>query len=200
MTMFDVLLHFICASRFQCWELHLESLHAIIPYFFSFDMLNNTYMSTVYFSQMMKMQMKDHDPTWDLFESGNFSVKKSSVPFTAIGADHGIEQESCSLRVLGGIKGLTNKQHSLDEYFLTTGQISNILEDFADHFSLWDHQEVTKHYQPTGSKNVNKLLIVLCNCRVSFNNTAFLYNIMTNKVIPPESADKFLGGREIGIQ
>ena len=79
-------------------------------------------MSPVYFSQMMQMQMKDHDPTWDLFESGNFSVKKSSVPFTAIGADHGIEQESRSLRALGGIKGLINK-HSLDEYFLTTGQI-----------------------------------------------------------------------------
>ena len=99
-----------------------------------------------------------------LFESGNFSVNKSSVPFTAIGADHGIEQENLSLRVLGGIKGLTNKQHSLDEYFLTAGQISNILDDFADHFNLRDHQEVTKHYQVTGSKNVrisenvNKLL------------------------------------------
>ena len=70
MTMFEVLLHFIRASRFQFWELHLESLHAIIPYFFYFNMWNNTRMSPVYFSQMM--QMKDHDPAWDLFESGNF--------------------------------------------------------------------------------------------------------------------------------
>ena len=57
-------------------------------------MLNYARMSPVYLSQMR--QMKDHDPTWDLFESGNFSVNKSSVPFTAIGADHGIEQENRS--------------------------------------------------------------------------------------------------------
>ena len=38
--------------------------------------------------------MKGHDPTWDLFESGNFFVNKPSVPFTAIDADHGTEQEN----------------------------------------------------------------------------------------------------------
>ena len=93
---------------------------------------------------------------------------------------------------------MRNRQHSLDEYFLTAGQILNILDDFADHFNLRDHQDVAEHYQLTGSKNVrisenvNKLLTVLCNCRVSFNNTAFLYNIMTNKVMSPESGDKFI--------
>ena len=65
----------------ECWQLHPESIHAMIPYFFSlfsFDMFNYARMSTVYLSQVM--QMKGHDPTWDLFESGNFSVNKSSVP------------------------------------------------------------------------------------------------------------------------
>ena len=70
-------------------------------------MLNYARMPPVHLSQMM--QMKGHDSTWDLFESGNFSVNKSSGPFTAIGADRGIEQESRSLNFLGGIKGLTNK-------------------------------------------------------------------------------------------
>ena len=51
-------------------------------------------MSPVYSSQIM--QMKGDDPTWDLFESGNFSVNKSSVPYTAIGLDHGSEQENQS--------------------------------------------------------------------------------------------------------
>ena len=32
--------------------------------------------------------------TWDLLNEGNFSVSKSDVPFTAIGPDHGIEQEN----------------------------------------------------------------------------------------------------------
>ena len=40
MTMCEVLLHFIRDFKLRCLELHLESLHAMIPYFFSFDMLN----------------------------------------------------------------------------------------------------------------------------------------------------------------
>ena len=47
------------------------------------------------------MQMQGHDPAWDLFESGNFCVNKSSVSFTAIGANNGIEQENLSLKVSG---------------------------------------------------------------------------------------------------
>ena len=57
-----------------------------------------------------------------------------------------------SLKVTGSIKGLTNKQYSLDEYFLTAGKTSVILDDFADHFNIQPHQEVTEHYQLTGSK------------------------------------------------
>ena len=40
------------------------------------------------------------------FENGNFSVNKSHFPFSAIGADHGIEQLNLELNVVGGVKGL----------------------------------------------------------------------------------------------
>ena len=42
--------------------------------------------------------LKESDPTiWQYFHDGNFSVKKSSCAFSAIGGDHGIEQENRSL-------------------------------------------------------------------------------------------------------
>ena len=41
---------------------------------------------------------------------GNFSVAKSPVPFTAIGADHGIEQENEKMKIIEGIKGIANNQ------------------------------------------------------------------------------------------
>lgn len=87
---------------------------------------------------------------------------------------------------------------------MTAGQISNFLDDFADHSNLQDHQEVTEHYPLAGSKNVRisenvNNLTILCNNRISFTNTAFLYNIMINKVMSPESAGKFLEAKEIRI-
>ena len=39
-----------------------------------------------------------------------FSVNKSNVPFSVIGADHAIEQENRAVKGLGGIKRIANSQ------------------------------------------------------------------------------------------
>ena len=45
---------------------------------------------------------------------GYFSINKTSVPFTAIGADHAIEHENRTMKVLGGVKGITNGIKNLE--------------------------------------------------------------------------------------
>ena len=40
MKLFELILFFVRASRDQLWELHLQSLHALCPYFFALDMIN----------------------------------------------------------------------------------------------------------------------------------------------------------------
>ena len=52
-----------------------------------------------------------------MFEEGNFSVNKTATSFSAVGVDHGIEQENRAMKVLGGIKGIANNQKALDQYF-----------------------------------------------------------------------------------
>ena len=66
---------------------------------------------------MTGLKEKDND-TWQAFQTGHFSVNKSSVLFSAIGADHALEQQNCAMKVLGGIKGIGNSQTALDEYFM----------------------------------------------------------------------------------
>ena len=77
---FEILLLFIRASP-QSWELHLEALNEMVPYFFAFDMLNCARLTAVYLSQMTELKGKDND-TWQVFQTGHFSVNKSSVPFS----------------------------------------------------------------------------------------------------------------------
>ena len=43
-----------------------------------------------------------------MFHHEYFSLNKTSVPFSAIGVDHAIEQENRPVKVLGGIKGFVN--------------------------------------------------------------------------------------------
>ena len=46
---------------------------------------------------MFNLKEKDVN-TWTIFESGNFSMNKSEVPFSPIAAYHALEQEKSSRR------------------------------------------------------------------------------------------------------
>ena len=59
-------------------------------------MTNYTCMTPIYLLKMP--ELKERDKTeWDLFARGAFSVSKSEASFTAIGLDHGMEQEKGAL-------------------------------------------------------------------------------------------------------
>ena len=51
---------------------------------------------------MMDLKENNKKKTWIMMMEGAFCVGKSKVPFTAIGADHGIEQENRSIKVIEG--------------------------------------------------------------------------------------------------
>ena len=114
-------------------------------------------------------QLRNDDPAiWNRFIEGEFSVNKSNVVFSPIGADLAPEQENRTVKVLGGIKGIANSQKLLDEYFLSAAEMSNIVEQFCTSFLIEDSdaRKREQHYQLIGSKNsrlstnVNKLLDV----------------------------------------
>ena len=79
----------------------------MVPYFFAFNMLNYARLTAVYISQTIELKEKDLE-AWEVLQQGNFSVNKSSVPFSTIWADHGLEQQNHTLKVSGGIKGIAN--------------------------------------------------------------------------------------------
>ena len=68
-------------------------------------MINYARMTPVYVSQMMDLKENDEKACIMMME-GSFCVGKSKVPFTSLGADHVIELENQSIKVMGGIKGM----------------------------------------------------------------------------------------------
>ena len=185
--LFETLLLFIRAWRQQLWELNLQSLHCLCPYFSVFDMLNYARLTPVYLSQLY--QLRNDGPTiWDRFVEGEFSVNKSNVPFSAIGADHALEQENRVVKVLGGIKGIANSQQFCASF---------LLEDS-------DARKREQHYQLIGSKNsrlstnVNKLLDVFNTQGITFEESDEVYNVLTKKVLATDVAEAFLSMRGAG--
>ena len=182
---------------------YFQGLHCLCPYFFVFDMLNYARLTPVYLSQMY--QLRNGDPIiWNRFVEGEFSVNKSNLPFSAIGADHALEKENRSVKVLDGIKGIANSQKLLDEYFLTAAEMSNIVEQFCTSFLLEDSdaRKRERHYQLIGSKNsrlsthVNKLLDVLNTQGITFEESDEVYNVLTKKVLATDIAETFLSMRD----
>ena len=161
-------------------------------------------MTPAYLSQMHALKEKDPQ-TWEFLSNGGFSVKKSKVPFSSIGSDHGNEQENCALKVTGGIRGIAHSQLALDEYFLTTAEMGNIVESFCGIFGIEESQSLKKdeHYQLSGSKNqrihnnTEKISCIFTNYEVSFDESENVFNVLTKKVLPQKPAETFLKVEEI---
>ena len=201
MDLVEIMILFIRATRQGLCELHLASLEKFTKYFFAYNQINYARLSPVYLSEMYALKSNDVK-TWQ-FLSGHFSVNKSHVPFCALGTDHALEQENKKMEVIGGISGITNKQNTLQNYFLVSPILNNISEQFCNQFvNLSNEKRV--HHQLRGSastryrSNVNKLIKVLENHHVNFGRQSDVFNPITKVVLSPIKADTFLKHDEVG--
>ena len=205
MKLVELLLLFIRASRDQLWELHLQSLHALRPYFFALDIINHARMTPIYLSQMYALKEK-YSQTWEFISNGGFSVNKSKALFSSVGSDHGVEHENCALKVTGGIRAIAYSPQALDEYFLTTAEMGNIVERFCETFGIDENQSLKKddHYQLPGSKNqrihnnTEKISSVFTDYEVSVDESENVFNVLTKKVLSQKTAETFLKVEVIG--
>ena len=86
------LLHIISACRQGAWEEYLAALDNQIQYFFAHDLHHYARLMPVHIAQMNKLGTDD-PKAWEALKEGNFIVKKSIVPFTALFADQALEQK-----------------------------------------------------------------------------------------------------------
>ena len=141
-----------------------------------------------------------------MFESSNFSMNKSEVPFSTIGADHALEQENRVAKVIGSIKGIGNHENALSDYFLTAAEMGNTVESFSTNLDEKEARKREEHYQLTGTKNtrltenVKKILEVFDTHDINFETCGEVFNILTKKVLPENLAQNFLSVKEIGEQ
>ena len=160
--------------------------------------------SRQYLAQMFELEEKDRR-TWNFFKQGNFSVNKTNIPFSAIGADHAIEHENRSMNVLDGIKGIANNQAALDQYFLIAPEVNIVLDRFHSVFDLDPISYARdEHYQLSGgindrlNKNVSRLKDILISHDVSFEDSDNLSNVITKVVLPEQAAQQLLSHEEEG--
>ena len=119
MRMVMEMLQFIRAVyvRTGDWKLHLQALEVFTKYFFAHDRLNYARMVPLYLAEMDSLPATDPD-VFAEFLSGNWVVNKNSnIPFCALGADHALEHVNRSMKVQGGLVGITLNQTAWNKFF-----------------------------------------------------------------------------------
>ena len=72
--------------------------------------------------------------------------------FTSIAPDQGIEHENRTLKVIGGIVGITQNEKALDKFFLIAPELSKLLHEFATEYGSDNNDKRTQHHEITGGK------------------------------------------------
>lgn len=119
-----------------------------MKYFFAHDMLNYARMIPVYLAEMEIV--KETDPEiYQEFQNDNWVVNKNAkVAFCAVGADNALEHVNRSLKVSGGLIGITLNPTARTKYSLIAPELARLAEQ-AKLIAGTSSKTQTSHYKLT---------------------------------------------------
>ena len=149
----------------------------------------------------MELQTNDRK-TWDYLEQ-SFSISKSKIPFTSIGSDHAMEQETKRMKI-SGVIGLTQNANALNRFCLTAPLLNNILEPFYNLYDVTNSSKRQYHYKLSGTHlsrmcyNIRKLVEMMQSFNLNFDDNSCVFNVVSKAVLPDSVADEVLNNHVVG--
>ncbi|KAL9972897.1 hypothetical protein ACROYT_G019285 [Oculina patagonica] len=139
------------------------------------------------------------------FLSGNWvKNKNSSIPFCALGADHGLEHVSRSMKVSGGLVGITLDQIARTKFFLIAPEIANLAEQAKDMAGVAPKIQTRDHNHTTAvlsreDKNVKALIKTIETFTNPFAEESLdLFNLVTNVIMTDKVKEDLCSQTAIG--
>lgn len=165
---------------------HSKASASII--FFAHNILKYTQMAPLYIADMYAL--KDNDPDiWEEFCQGHFCVKKSQVPFCSIGVDHALEHVNRTMKVKGGLSGITQKPAALLRFFPSAPELTRLSEEVLQMAGMstshrTKHHELSRAIIDRHECNIQRMKSVLVECNPFEQDDACLKNFVTKAVMP----------------
>ncbi|KAG1671597.1 Organic cation transporter protein [Nymphon striatum] len=183
-----ILPHF--SDKSADWKLHLSTTEELLHYFHAHDQYNYGRWGPLYVADMLELQLTDLD-TWSFLDKGNFVISKRSVPFTAIGPDHAIEQEHKKMKMKRGFIGITGNEQAMEKHVVIAPTISRIVQEFKEYAGIDSRRACSLHHELTSEKS-SKLVRNAAKLvgNINMQGNPFLkndmYNLMTFAVAPDD--------------
>jgi hypothetical protein len=194
--MVKLLLQFIKAERTGNWELHLQSVAAMVPHFFAMNRPNYSRWLPVYIMDMRQLSSK-HPEVYQEFMNGNHAISRSNKPFAQVWTDMALEQSiNADSKSIGGIIGISQNPGALDRWFLTSHERASVTTAFKAMYMqernhVDTHKEAATRRVERDEADVQKLLScfttnLMINPFSAENES--LANIATGVVLPANIA------------
>lgn len=197
---------FIRSVRTGNWKLHLATLATFSKYFFAHDKLNYAQMIPLYLAEMQSLEDTDNN-IYQEFLDGNWVVNKNSkVSFCAIGADHALEHINRSMKVAGGLIGITLQPSARAKFFLISPELARIAEEAQQMVGVSSttqtkHHALSKSFNLKTNKNIEGLTATLHSCTNPFaEESQDLFNLATKEVMPDEVKEEMCRQSDTGKQ
>lgn len=195
------------AVRTGDWELHLKSLQLFTKYFFAHDRINYARMIPLYLAEMQALQQSDPEIYREFLE-GNWVVNKNPhVPFCALGADHALEHINRSMKVSGGLVGITLNPSARNKFFLIAPELARLADEAKHMAGITSSKEGNHHHTLTASvhsreeKNIEQLLATLETFTNPFTEESDeLFNLVTKIVAPDKVKADLTEQANIGLK
>ena len=128
MHMVFIMLALVRSVRTGDWKLHLESLTVFTKYFFVHDKRNYARLIPLYLSEMQMLKETSSD-IQNEFDEGISDVNKNEASFCGIGADHALEHINRSMKVSGGLIGITMNISARNRFSLVSPCMARLAEE-----------------------------------------------------------------------
>ena len=185
---------FIKAIRLGRFQLYVDAIASIVPWFFALDHVN--------YARWLSVHLRDMSNLWSLhpitareFDIGHFVIHKTKRVFSGIALDQAHEQNNASVKGDGGAVGLTENPSALRRWMVAGPEVSRLVEEFESclHMAQSDegiegvqHHDVSQSIQGTFVHDISSLTQVICEMGNPFlEETQDLFSLDTKEFANP---------------
>ena len=200
--MVSILRDLVRADCKGTWDMHLQSVQAVLPLFAGCDRINYLSWGSVYLEDMRKLA-QDAASVFENFKAGKFMVKRTEGQFTAVGADMCLEQTiNRSQKSAGGIIGSTKRKQFVAQWEIIHHEMLAVVNLQCSGVVTPSQEFLVNHefnLPPTWSSEANiEDMIgyikehdnpVTSSAQKSKDDLQILHNIISQEVMPQEMRD-----------
>jgi hypothetical protein len=202
--MVDTLLNTIYAVRCGNWDLLLESIREIIPFFFAYDHVNYARYMTVMLSDMLSLPEK-FPKIYSEFIKGNFAAQISDGAFSRSETDKVIEMTlNKDTKTPGGTTGFSTNSGAVKRWEINASYRAALRTCFHQHLNYqqqnYKHQDLTPSRINRDNTDISSIVQILSEVFINPFSDFPLVCISTGIIASENVSRDLLNAKEEGTK